>query len=149
MLVLSYLHHRRPDAQVPDGWWFPIAMGLIGGTTTMMANAAGPVMIIYLLAMRLPRDEFLGTGAWYFMLVNWFKVPFSTGLSLITPGSLTLNLALAPLVVLGAVAGVRLVKHIPEKTFNIVVQILAAAGAIWLLVPGSWMDRLCQKLFGL
>lgn len=134
MLVLNYLHHRRPDAKIPDGWWFPIVMGLIGGTTTMMANAAGPIMVIYLLAMRLPRNEFLGTGAWYFLLMNCFKVPFSMGLSLITFDSLKMNLTLAPLVVLGAIVGVRLAKRIPEKGFGRIVQILALVAAIELIV---------------
>jgi uncharacterized membrane protein YfcA len=138
MLVLSYLHHRNPDAQVPDGWWFPAMMGLVGGITTMMANAAGPIMVIFLLAMRLPRIEFLGTGAWYFMLVNCFKVPFSSGLALITLDSLKLNLALAPLVVIGALLGVRLVKHVPQKAFDLIVQILAAVGAIDLIVQ-PWL----------
>jgi uncharacterized membrane protein YfcA len=134
LLILSYLHHRKPDAQVPDGWWFPVVMGLAGGTTTMMANAAGPIMVIYLLAMRLPRNAFLGTGAWYFLLINCFKVPFSTGLDLINPESLHINLMLAPLVVIGALVGVRLVKHVPEKAFNIIVQLLAAAAAVDMLL---------------
>jgi uncharacterized membrane protein YfcA len=91
--------------------------------------------------MRLPREAFLGTSAWYFMLVNWFKVPFSSKmLSLITYESLKLNLTLAPLVVIGALLGVRLVKHVPEKAFNLIVQILAAVGAIYLILQ-PWLPK--------
>ncbi len=140
MLVLNYWNSRSPEIRVPEGWWFPAIMGLAGGITTMMGNAAGPIMIIFLVAMRLPREAFLGTSAWYFMLLNWFKVPFSSGLSLITFESLKFNLTLAPLVVIGALMGVRLVKHVPEKAFNLIVQILAAVGAIYLTLQ-PWLPR--------
>ena len=114
------------------GWWFPVCMGLLAGVTTMMANAAGPIMIIYLTAMRLPKNEFLGTGAWYFLLLNCFKVPFSGDLGLITPASIQINLCALPVIVVGALLGVRVLKIIPEKGFAIVVQALAAVGAAWL-----------------
>jgi hypothetical protein len=121
---------------VPFGLWFPIVMGVLAGTTTMMANAAGPIMIIYLLAMRLPKKEFVGTGAWYFLLVNLLKVPFSASpdLGLINAHSLQFNLILSPLIVIGALAGVRLVKYVPQKTFTKWMQILAALGALQLLL---------------
>ena len=83
--------------------------------------------------MRLPKATFIGTGAWYFMLMNWFKVPFSASWGLINSASLGFNLKLAPFVVLGAGAGIILAKRIPEKAFNASVQVLAAAGAIYLL----------------
>lgn len=143
MLALNWWRMRRmgDEIRVPQGWWFPVLMGLTAGITTMMANAAGPIMVIYLLAMRLPKTEFIGTGAWYFMLVNAFKVPFSASLTLINMNSLRFNLVLAPLVVLGALAGVRLARHIPEKIFNDVVQILAVAAAAYLLIPPGWLGR--------
>jgi uncharacterized membrane protein YfcA len=124
------------DSSVPHGWWFPVIMGLIAGTTTMMANAAGPIMIIYLLAMRLPKIEFVGTGAWFFLVINLLKVPFSASpeLGLINANSLQFNLILSPLIVIGALAGVRLVKYVPQKTFTKWMQILAALGALQLLL---------------
>jgi uncharacterized membrane protein YfcA len=135
MLALSYWRNRRGDnVSVPTGWWFPVCIGLAAGVTTMMANAAGPIMVIYLLAMRLPKDEFIGTGAWYFLILNCFKVPFSGSLNLISYQSLELNLILLPIIVGGALAGVRLVKYVPQKLFALVVQILAVLGAAWLLV---------------
>jgi uncharacterized membrane protein YfcA len=134
MLALSWWRNRRGgDLPIPTGWWFPVCMGLVAGVTTMMANAAGPVMVIYLLAMRLPKNEFLGTGAWYYLILNWFKVPFSVHLGLINWQSLQFNLVLLPLIVLGAVAGVKLMKFIPEKAFNSIVQLLAVVAAAALL----------------
>lgn len=135
MLAINQWRAARAqgDLSVPEGWWFPVVMGLLAGVTTMMANAAGPIMTIYLLAMRLPKDEFIGTGAWYFMLLNCFKVPFSAHLGLITPDSLQLNLAMTPLIVTGALLGVRVARRIPEKGFKTVVLVLAAAAAAYLL----------------
>ena len=135
LAVNSWRNRCMPeDDAVPSAWWFPAILGLLAGITTMMANAAGPIMAIYLLAMRLPKKEFVGTGAWYFLMVNCFKVPFSAQLGLITLASLKFNLILAPLIILGAVAGIGVVKKIPEKHFNLIVQFLALAGAVKLLI---------------
>ncbi len=135
MLGVSYWRNRArgEDTPVPTQWWFAVALGFMAGITTMMANAAGPVMIIYLLAMRLPKVEFVGTGAWFFFVVNWLKVPFSANLDLMTAESVKLNLMMLPFIAIGAVAGIFLLKRIPQKAFNVIVQILAAAAAIKLL----------------
>ncbi len=135
MLAINYWRTRvrGEDAPIPGQWWFAALMGFIAGVTTMMANAAGPVMIIYLLAMRLPRFAFLGTSAWFFFVVNWMKVPFSAHLDLITKESLKLDLMMLPLIALGAAAGIVFLRRIPQKIFNSLVQILAAAAAVKLL----------------
>lgn len=135
MLGLHYLRQRVTDhnTPIPTQWYFAAFLGLTAGITTMMANAAGPIMIIYLLAMRLPKNEFIGTGAWYFLILNCIKIPFSYQLGLITPGSLKFNLMLFPLVAIGAVAGIYLVKLIPQRAFNIAVQALAAIAALRML----------------
>jgi len=135
MLGLNYWRTRvrGEDAPIPGQWWFAALMGFIAGLTTMMANAAGPVMVIYLLAMRLPKIAFIGTSAWFFFVVNWLKVPFSAQLDLITVGSIKLNLMMLPLIALGAVAGIFFLRRIPQKTFNSLIQILAAAAALKLL----------------
>jgi uncharacterized membrane protein YfcA len=135
MLGVNYwrIRVKGEDAPVPTRWWFAVALGFMAGITTMMANAAGPVMIIYLLAMRLPKVEFVGTGAWFFFVVNWLKVPFSANLDLMTTESVKLNFMMLPFIAIGAVAGIFLLKRIPQKAFNAIVQILAAAAAIKLL----------------
>lgn len=122
------------DKNIRKQWIFAIVFGFFAGYTTMMANAAGPIMIIYMLAARLPKLEFVGTLAWFFFIVNWLKVPFQTKLQMITPESLKLNLYLFPLVAVGAVCGILLVKYIPQKLFNIVVTLLAALAAAWMVI---------------
>jgi uncharacterized membrane protein YfcA len=135
MLGINYWRTRTKgkDAQIPTQWWFAVGLGFMAGVTTMMANAAGPIMIIYLLAMKLPKIEFVGTGAWFFFVVNWLKVPFSTKLDLMTAASVKLDLMMLPFIAIGAVMGIFFLKRIPQKAFTAVVQILAVAAAIKLL----------------
>jgi len=135
MLGLNFLWKKKSDINLPHKWYFAAILGLIAGITTMMANAAGPIMIIYLLAMNLEKKEFIGTGAWYFFFGNLFKVPFSTKLGLINPYSLKLNLILLPGIICGATAGILLLRKIPTKVFNIVVEVLTVVAAIKLLIP--------------
>jgi uncharacterized membrane protein YfcA len=136
LLALGWWRRRGAGANGDVTFRYPtlaaIAFGTLAGFTTMVANAAAPVMALYLLAMRLPKEEFLGTGAWFFLLVNWAKVPFSLRLHLITRESLRFNLMLAPLIVLGALAGIWLQKRIPQRAFDTIVQILAALAALRL-----------------
>ncbi len=117
----------------PSRWLAPVA-GLLAGFTTLVANAAGPVMIVYLLAMRLPKLEFLGTSAWFFCLLNLAKVPFMAHLGLVNAGSLGANAALVPLVVLGALAGRWLVDRMEQKRFELVALALSLLAGVKLLV---------------
>ena len=122
------------DAPIPTQRWFALSLGFAAGVTTMMANAAGPVMVIYLLAMRLPKLAFVGTSAWFFFAVNCLKVPISANLALITGESIKLDLLMLPLIALGSVAGIFFLRRIPQKAFNSIIQVLAAAAAIKLLL---------------
>lgn len=127
------LRRRTDETKIPSHWSFAAGAGLAAGVTTMMANAAGPIMIVYLLAMGLPKKEFIGTGAWYFLLINLIKIPFSGSLGLIDAQSLKLDLMLAPFVLLGALSGVYILKVLPQKRFAQVVQILTVLAALKLI----------------
>jgi uncharacterized membrane protein YfcA len=135
MLAVNYWRTatKGKDAPVPTKWWFAGGLGFLAGLTTMMANAAGPITTIYLLAMRLPKVEFVGTAAWFFFVINWLKVPFSVRLDVMTKESLKLNLLMLPFIAAGSVMGIFFLKRIPQKAFSAVVQFLAAAAAIKLL----------------
>ena len=136
MLGVNYWRTKiyGPDAPIPTQWWFACTLGLVAGVTSMMANAAGPVMIIYLLAMRLPKVAFVGTSAWFFFIVNWIKVPFNASLQSMTRESVILNLSMLPFIALGAVVGIYLLKQIPQRAFVAVVQILTFAAAVKLII---------------
>jgi uncharacterized membrane protein YfcA len=131
----SWLRERFVnDAQIPAHWLFAALMGIMAGSTSMMANAAGPIMIIYLMAMRLAKREFIGTGAWFFWILNLSKLPFSSKLSLINGPSLLTNFSLLPVLLLGGVLGIFLVHRVPQKAFDFIVKFLAMASAFYLCV---------------
>lgn len=136
LLVINWIRTSRgtDESSVPTHWSFAAGMGIAAGFTTMIANAAGPIMILYLLAMRLSKKEFIGTGAWYFIIVNAIKVPFSADLGLINAQSLRLDLAAAPAIAAGALAGILLLPRIPERVFAIIVRILAIGAAANLII---------------
>jgi uncharacterized membrane protein YfcA len=136
MLVLHWWRGRQQGdlaARLPHSMWFAALMGIFAGFATMAANAAGPVMVLYLLAIDLPKLVFLGTTAWFFMLVNVFKVPFSLKLELITRQSLIMDAILLLALVPGALLGPRLVKHINQRAFENMALILTLAGVVRLL----------------
>ncbi|MCK9265776.1 sulfite exporter TauE/SafE family protein [bacterium] len=137
-LAISHWKDKWNTKQNPSGilgrWWFAALLGLVAGAATMMANAAGPIMSVYLISMRVPKNRFIGTAAWYFFILNWIKVPFSVSLGFINPGSLKLTLILLPSVAIGAIGGVFLLKKMPEKIFSNIVKVLTAAAAIKLLI---------------
>ena len=109
--------------------WFAPMIGVLAGFTTLVANAAGPLMAIYLLAMRLPKMEYMGTGAIFFLLMNLFKVPFMMNLGLVNAQSFTGNLVLLPAVIIGALAGRVILGRIDQKLFeNLALGLSAAAG---------------------
>lgn len=124
------LDESGPAVDEPShGGWFAPTIGVLAGFTTLVANAAGPLMIIYLLAMRLPKMEFVGTGAVFFLLLNLFKVPFMVHLGLIGGSSAALNLWLAPAVLVGAMAGRTILKQIDQRLFeNLAFGLSALAG---------------------
>jgi uncharacterized membrane protein YfcA len=109
-------------------------MGILAGFTTMVANAAGPSMVLYLLAAGLPKMEFMGTGAWFFFIVNCFKVPFLANLGLINPHSLPLDLVLGPAAVVGAFIGRAILPKIKQIVFENLALALTVVAGIKLLL---------------
>lgn len=110
------------------------AYGSLGGFTTMAANSGGPVMNLYFIASGFDMRRFLGTQAWFFFLVNIIKVPFSTGIGLMTPEVLGTAAALIPIVIIGAIIGRLIINHINQKAFNTIIIGLTIVSAIYLLV---------------
>lgn len=125
-----YLWRRRRGSGEPAA--HPVLYGAVAGFSTTVANAAGPVMNLYLLSMRLPKEQFLGTGAWFFFLINLSKLPIYAAHGLITPHSLAIDALALPAVVAGALTGRQLVKHIPMKVFEAVVLSLTVLATMAL-----------------
>ncbi len=132
-MVAITLWRRHRSMAPATGHFAAGAYGTLAGFTTMVANAGGPVMAMYFLATRTPVQVFLGTSAWFFAIVNLTKLPFLAGLGLLTPQVLLTDLLLAPLVVAGALVGMRVTKRMPQQLFDRIVIVLTVLGAAYLL----------------
>lgn len=112
---------------------FGASAGILGGFATMLANAAGPVIQLYLLARKIPKMELIGIGARFFLLINLLKVPLNFRLDLINADSLWINLQLAPAVVVGVFGGRWLVRHVPQRQFEWMIVAFSVIAGIRLL----------------
>ena len=122
------------ENKLPHTWWFVALAGLLSGFATTLANAAGPIMSVYLLAKGLPKKEFIGTGAWYYMIVNLLKFPLYVSLGIITTDSLAFNAWMAPAILLGAVLGILVLPRIPQKLFEWIVILMTAIASLRLIL---------------
>lgn len=134
-VIMMFWWDRKPLTYVPNNWWFAGIMGVVTGFTTMIGNLAGPFANIFFLAIRLPKNEFIGTTAWMFFILNIVKLPFHIWTwGTITRESLMINLRIGWIVVLGFIVGVRLVYFIQERQFRYLILSLTALGAIIILL---------------
>ena len=108
--------------------------GVAAGAASMIANAAGPIMGLYMLQLGLTKKEFVGTQAWFFLIMNSLKVPFSAELGLITFSSLMLNLIMVPILLIGAFIGVKLLARLDLNIFQWFVRITAGVAALKLIL---------------
>jgi uncharacterized protein len=120
---------------IPDYKWFAGLTGVAGGFTSMVGNLAGSVMAVYFLSMRLPKNQFIGTTAWFFMVINWFKIPFHVfAWNTISVNTFLLNLITLPLIILGAFLGILLVKNIPDKAYRWFIISMTLVAAVFMLL---------------
>jgi len=108
-------------------------IGLFAGAATMLANAAGPIVALYCVAVGLPKFELVGTLAWFFFIINVFKLPFSAGLGLIRTNTLLLNAVLFPAVAAGVFSGRWIVHRLPQRVFDLLMLAFAAIAALRLI----------------
>ena len=115
-------------------WWYSAAFGLLGGFTTMIGNAAGPVLSVYLLSMRKDKMEYIGINAWFFLVVNLLKVPLQIFVwDNISWDTFSLNLAMLPIIGIGAWLGIIIVNLFPEKAFRRFIQIITILSVAMML----------------
>jgi len=126
---------RKPD-QVPRQRWFAALSGLAGGFTSMVGNLAGSVMAIYFLSIRLPKNSFIGTTAWFFLVLNAFKLPFHIFFwKTISWEVVWLDLMLLPLIIIGAVAGIWVVRQFSDRSYRWFIMIMTVLAALSMLFP--------------
>ena len=130
MLCLYLWRRYRAGENAPAA--HPLPYGIAAGFATTVANAAGPVMSLYLLSKRLPKEEFVATGAWFFFFINLIKVPIYVWQGLISAPSLMFGVAMAPAVLAGALTGKWVIQRIPPKVFESTIVILTAVSTVLL-----------------
>ena len=109
-------------------------IGFLGGLATMIGNAAGPILTIYLLYMGYEKNKFIGTAAWFFLVVNLVKLPFHIIVWKTVDISVILfDISLSPFILIGAFLGVYLVKMIPEKPYKIILIVSIIISTVRLI----------------
>ncbi|MCU7549404.1 sulfite exporter TauE/SafE family protein [Chitinophagaceae bacterium LB-8] len=131
MLLLEF--YKR--FTIPHNKLFVALMGLISGFTTMFGNLAGAFSSIYFLAMRMEKNDFIGTAAWVFLVINFFKLPFQfVYWNNITLNTLKIDLLLLPALFIGFFAGIRIVSKIKDDSYRKVVILLTMIGAVFIFL---------------
>ncbi len=139
MLALQLARMRFAQQLTPTSKPAQAFVGVAAGFTTMISNAAGPIMSVYMSALEMSKDVFMGTTAWYFFLINLLKVPILVVLGFVlspffTAQSLTFDVMMFPLIALGALIGKWALGRIPQRGFTFLVLALSAVAAIRLIV---------------
>ena len=130
-VAMMYYWERKKDRKVPNHLSFAALMGMMAGFTTMVGNLAGVFSNIYFLAIKLPKNEFIGTAAWLFFIINLFKVPFHIwSWGTINLASFQISLSLIPAVILGFVFGVSIVKKIKNDRYRQLILLLTGLGGL-------------------
>lgn len=132
-VVLMWVADRKKTYQVPDNKFFASIMGSLTGFATMVGNLAGPFSELYFLALRTPKEVFIGTSAWLFFLTNIFKLPFHIWVwHTINNHSVKIDLFLLPALIIGLYTGISLVKVVKQNHFRMLIMILTGIGAIFI-----------------
>ena len=117
-----------------DKWWYSVFFGVMGGFTTMIGNAAGGVMSVYLLSMRFDKLAFVGTNAWFFLIINYSKLPLQIfAWDNISVKTMLIDLTALPFIFLGAFIGIWLVKRISERWYRLLIMAMTFVSTIVMM----------------
>ncbi|MBL0357371.1 MAG: sulfite exporter TauE/SafE family protein [Chitinophagaceae bacterium] len=134
-VMIILIMEFRNTQKVPTHPLFVSTTGIAAGVTTMLGNLAGAFANVYFLAMRMPKNDFIGTAAWVFLVINLFKLPFQVWYwKNITAVSLQTDLLLLPALALGFFAGLKIVKRIKDDNYRRVVIVLTMVGAVLIFL---------------
>ena len=132
VVLMLLIHLRRRFGTLTASAGAAGFYGVMAGFATTIANASGPVMNLYLLSKKLPKEQFVATGAWFFFVVNLTKAPIYASYHLFSKASLTFDLIQVPAVILGALTGRWLVQRVSQEVFDSLVLVLTAACSVLL-----------------
>jgi len=133
-IIIIMLMELRKSKSVPTNPLFVASTGLAAGITTMLGNLAGAFSNLYFLAMRLEKNDFIGTAAWIFLIMNLFKLPFQIFLwKNISIESIKIDVLLLPTLAIGFLLGLKLVDKVKEKDYRRLIIILTLIGSLLML----------------
>lgn len=134
VIIMVWIERARKK-EIPDYKWFASLTGVAGGFTSMIGNLANSVVAIYFLTMRLPKNAFIGTTAWFFLVINWFKVPFHIfGWKTITWNTFLLDLATLPFIAVGAFLGITIVRKMRDRAYRWFIIAMTLIAAIFMVI---------------
>ncbi|MDR3148331.1 MAG: sulfite exporter TauE/SafE family protein [Treponema sp.] len=139
-LLVMFWNDRRgknaaPPTAKPSAWWFSALFGIMGGFSTMIGNAAGPIMSVFLLSMRLHKVNFVGTAAWFFLIINYLKLPLQYFVwHNITIQGLLFDITMIPIILVGAALGILVVKKVSETHYRVIVYVMTIVSAALLFL---------------
>lgn len=134
VIIMLYLEMRKTMV-IPSNKLFVSSMGLVSGLTTMLGNLAGAFSNVYFLAMRLPKNDFIGTAAWVFLAVNYFKLPFQIFFwKNIDTSTLKTDLVLLPSLIIGFLLGIKVVAAIKDDNYRKIIIVLTFIGALFIFL---------------
>jgi uncharacterized protein len=132
-VLIVLLFEFRKSFSIPHNKLFVATMGLASGFTTMLGNLAGAFSNLYFLALHMVKNEFIGTAAWVFLVINLFKLPFQVIYwKNITWDSLKIDLLLLPALIIGFLSGIYIVRRIKDDSYRKVVIVLTLIGAVFI-----------------
>lgn len=133
--ILVYTEIKGKNIKIPGETYFYILVGILSGFSSMIGNAAGPIFGIYLLALGFKKNNYMGTNAWFFFIINLTKLPLQIFVwHNIGIKNMTMTVVVLPMIVLGAILGYYLLKRINEKIFRYVVIIMTGIAALKLFL---------------
>jgi len=130
----QYWQRHNEDLSTRFPRTLQIFLGSTAGFMSMIANAGGTPMTIYLLLRKNSVLNFLGNTSWFFFILNLTKLPFTFSLGLLNQNSIQYLLPAIPMVAIGAILGKRIISRIDQKIFQNITLVSAAAVGLKLIL---------------
>ena len=133
--ILIYAEFRGSRIAIPDNLFFSALIGVMLGFASMVGNAAGPILWIFLISREVKKTGFMGTSAWFFFTMNIIKLPLQIFVwDNITVRTVVPAVAVIPVILGAAYAGTWIIRKIKEKPFRYVVLGMTLLAALNLML---------------